>query len=83
MTTMIVTSPAPVAVPRGAAWGAHVAARVLSFFAGLIDRRAEHVKRSSLAADAAYVRRLADEVRSIDPRFAADLYAAADRHEMN
>ncbi len=83
MTTMIVNCPAPVAVPRGAAWGADVAARVLSFLGGLMARRAEHAQRSSLAAEAAYVRRLADDLRGMDPRFAADLYAAADRHEMN
>ena len=31
--------------------------------------------------EAAEVRTLAESVRSHDPRFAADLFAAADRHE--
>ena len=31
--------------------------------------------------EAAEVRTMADAIRSTDPRFAADLYAAADRHE--
>ena len=33
-------------------------------------------------ADAAAVRRLADSQRRSSPGFAADLYAAADRHEV-
>lgn len=31
--------------------------------------------------EAGAVRRMADSIRSSDPRFADDLYAAADRHE--
>ena len=31
--------------------------------------------------EAAEVREMADSIRGSDPRFAADLYAAADRHE--
>ena len=36
--------------------------------------------RSMEMAEAAAVRRTADELCRIDPRAAADLYAAADRH---
>ena len=82
MTTITVTSPAVVVAPRGAAWAADFAARALSFLGALIDRRAETVQRSTRAAEAAAVRRMADDVRTLDPRFAADLYAAADRHEV-
>lgn len=32
--------------------------------------------------EAAAVRTMADSISASDPRFAADLYAAADRHEM-
>ncbi len=35
-----------------------------------------------IGEEATAVRRLADEMRGQDPRFAADLYAAADRHEL-
>lgn len=34
------------------------------------------------AAEARRVREYAESVRSHDPRFAADLFAAADRHEL-
>ncbi|MEO8278830.1 MAG: hypothetical protein ABI564_03995 [Ideonella sp.] len=40
-----------------------------------LDREAE------LALEAASVRRFADSQRDSSPAFAADLYAAADRHE--
>ena len=39
---------------------------------------ARHAQRSAAA-----VRRLADKQRSSDPRFASDLYAAADQHELS
>ncbi len=42
--------------------------------------RSEPVEQ--IRVEAAAVRRLADRQRSWSPSFAADLYAAADRHEM-
>ena len=41
-------------------------------------RRIERTER-----DAAEVRRMADSYRTIAPGFAADLYAAADQHELH
>jgi hypothetical protein len=83
MTTITITRPAPVAAPRGALWAASAAAALLRGFA---SRRTpvDTLAREALderQAEAAKVRRLADEWRTVDPRFAADLYAAADRHE--
>jgi hypothetical protein len=34
------------------------------------------------AREAAEVRRYAESIREADPRFASDLFAAADRHEV-
>jgi hypothetical protein len=75
-TVQVLSVPTP-AMPRGARVAASLfvrAARGLSaaFAAAPISRSQE----------AAQVRALAYEVRSADPRFAADLYAAADRHEL-
>jgi hypothetical protein len=81
MTTITVTRPATVMTPRGATWGAEIAARVLNSVGQLFASRAELIRRKSRTAEAAAVRQMADEVRKMDPRFAADLYAAADRHE--
>ncbi len=77
MTTITVTRPATVIEPRGAAFAAQAAARALAFMSGLLARR----EQRSRNAEASHVRRLADSLRQEDPRFAEDLYAAADRHE--
>ena len=45
-------------------------------------RRRAHPAPSNLVADIAAVRALADSYRHSDPGFAADLYAAAARHEV-
>ena len=82
MTTITVTRPATVLEPRGAAWAAQAAARVLSFLGGLLARREQRVAQGTRNAEASHVRRLADSLRTEDPRFAEDLYAAADRHEI-
>jgi hypothetical protein len=77
MTTITVNRPLPTQAPRGAAWAAGVAAWLLSLGASL---RARHATRS-VFDEANAVRRLADRMQAEDPRAAADLYAAADRHE--
>jgi hypothetical protein len=81
MTTISVTRPATVIEPRGAAWAAQAAARALAFVSGLLARREQRIEQTGRHAEASYVRRLADSLRTQDPRFAEDLYAAADRHE--
>ncbi|MFG5409196.1 hypothetical protein ABXN37_15170 [Piscinibacter sakaiensis] len=45
------------------------------------SHRARQTRREA-NSDAAAVRRLADEYRSVAPGFASDLYAAADQHEL-
>jgi hypothetical protein len=81
MTTITVNTPAQVAEPRGARWAADAFARLLKWMeSSAADRDLRRVVLSR-AAEAARVRQYAQEVMAQDPRFAADLFAAADRHE--
>ena len=91
MTTISISRPARVAAPRGAIWAAAAAASLLKWLSkclsptqlrstpSTIDGPAD--ANRSRRSEAAEVRRMADGWRQVDPRFAADLYAAADRHE--
>lgn len=84
MTTITVNTPVAVAAPRGARWAAAAFARVLAWMERTTERRAESREIRALKArvlEANRVRHLAREVSMFDPRFAADLFAAADRHE--
>lgn len=83
MTMLTVHTPTPVQVPRFAPLAATLFARLLQVF--------EAASRAVTASrQAAWRQRQARELRqfalqhaSHDPRFAADLLAAADRHERN
>ncbi len=77
MTTLSVRIPAPVAMPRAAPVAAAIFLRVLGWF----DRVGQARERAAIAAEARAVRAYAQRYASHDPRFAADLLAAADRHE--
>jgi hypothetical protein len=99
MSTITITRPAAVEVPRGALWAAEAAAQGLRWMSSQWARAgtvAAHFAETQAAApsssdfntglrerraEAARVRRMADQLRRLDPRAAADLYAAADRHE--
>ncbi|MBL8328832.1 MAG: hypothetical protein JNJ71_08265 [Rubrivivax sp.] len=81
MTTISIHRPATVAEPRGARWAAEAAWQFLSGASRLGQAwRAARVTQDRLS-EAAAVRRLAVSWQDVDPRFAADLFAAADRHE--
>jgi hypothetical protein len=80
MTQIAIISPEKIAAPRGAAWAAEAASRLLAFVQAWQAGRAQRCVADARAAEAAAVRRTADELCRIDPRAAADLYAAADRH---
>lgn len=82
MTTITVQKPATVRVPRAAPFAAALAFSLLSACERMLAARRKHKAETTRAAEAAAVRRYADEIRSHDPRFAADLYAAANRHEV-
>jgi hypothetical protein len=84
MTTITVNTPAKVTAPRGAVWAGKlfaVALGALERLSASVAERQMHRVVSSREAEAARVRRYAQEVMAQDPRFAADLFAAADRHE--
>jgi|OpeIllAssembly_1097287.scaffolds.fasta_scaffold184317_2 hypothetical protein len=84
MTTAIVHIPSPVLAPRGAALAANVMASVLAWLEAVgTARAAAHARRDQATriAEAAATRRYAQQWIERDPRFAADLLAAADRHD--
>jgi hypothetical protein len=86
MTSITVTGiPAAVRTPRGAQWAAGGAAavwRLLSHWAVSGRRRAEPSSaHHETVHAAAAVRAMAQRYAATDPGFAADLRAAADRHE--
>lgn len=74
--TLNVARPAFEAAPRGARWAAEAFARLMWALTP-----APRALASTRAEEAEAVRRLAREVQDHDPGFAADLYAAAARHE--
>jgi len=81
MTTLTVQTPVAVRAPRGAAWAARLFMAVLAAFQQ--GRQVRHARQvaADRATEAAAVRQYALRFASHDPRFTADLLAAADRHE--
>lgn len=75
-TTVEVLSVRTPAMPRGASVAADLVARVFGWVAKPVAKRA-----LSRNEEAAAVRDMAYRVQRTDPGFAADLFAAADRHE--
>jgi hypothetical protein len=78
MTTVTVNVAAKIQAPRGAIWAARAASALLRAIAHWAAPRAP---ASAPMAEAAHVRELARWYQDADPGFAADLSAAADRHE--
>ncbi len=83
MTTVTVNVPVAIAAPRGAELAAslyHTIASSLSIW-----RRARQARRvvADRVAEAAGVRAYAWQIMSQDRGYAADLLAAADRHELS
>lgn len=62
--------------PRGARWAA-------SLWTAVSAALGAAPKALSRAQEAAEVREMARRLQATDPGFAADLYAAADRHEVS
>ncbi len=81
MHTITVNTPATVRAPRGAAWAASAFALLLNGWRDAHARRQQRLAMSTRQREAAEVRRLAQQMMAMDSRFAADLFAAADRHE--
>lgn len=81
MTTLTVNRTIPVSSPRGARWAAQVFSALLDWIENAARRNHERRQQTSRLTDAARVRSYAQDIASQDPRFASDLFAAADRHE--
>jgi hypothetical protein len=83
MSSITVTGVATVKTPRGAIWAARGAATLWAALSRWLAGNPLRVRSAVVeaAVDAARVRALARRHASTDPGFAADLMAAADRHE--
>jgi hypothetical protein len=82
MSTITINTPVKVAAPRGAALAAAWFSNLLGGMRTLAEIRAQQRLQSQRVAEANQVRQYAREVSGQDRRFAADLLAAADRHEL-
>jgi hypothetical protein len=78
MNTITVSGVAKVREPRGALWAAQA---VIALWQALARRRRERAAEDEGAREIERVRALARHHMRTDPGFAADLLAAADRHE--
>jgi hypothetical protein len=78
MNTVTINVPGDVPAPRGAAWAAQAATALLRAIAKWTAPRAQ---ANAPMVEATQVRALARSYMDSDPGFAADLFAAADRHE--
>ena len=84
MTTLTTRSPIAVATPPAAAWAAAAWIRVSRLAMQLqawVPQRNERAAVIGRVSEANRLRHVARGFMSSDPRFAADLFAAADRHE--
>jgi hypothetical protein len=81
MTQISIHAPAPVAIPRAAPIAAEWFASLLEVMHLVRRAQNERNQASRRRAEAARLRRYAQEVSTYDPRFASDLFAAADRHD--
>ncbi len=75
MTTSAMLRAGAIATPRGARVAAALFVRLLGWTVGKPARRP-----LTRAEEAAKVREMGFRVQATDPGFAADLFAAADRH---
>jgi hypothetical protein len=81
MTFITIHAPAKIATPLGAKLAAEAFGRVLTWLSAFVQSGIERIDMNDRTAEANRVRTFANEMMSQDPRFAADLFAAADRHE--
>lgn len=84
MTTLTTRHPIAVATPPGAAWAAAAwvaVSRLGTPLRAWMHQRSERAAMTGRVAEANRLRRVARGFMSSDPRFSADLFAAADRHE--
>jgi hypothetical protein len=82
MTTITVRTPVEVAEPRGARAAVAAVLALREAWASLRSGLAQQRAYSRRVAEAAKVRAMARQMNQHDPRVAAEMYAAADRHEL-
>ncbi|MDP1899552.1 MAG: hypothetical protein Q8K96_03740 [Rubrivivax sp.] len=82
MTTISVQVPVRAPAPIAARVASEAFLAFLSWARAVAAQRAAGQLRSARLLEAAKVRIYAQRISSQDPRFAADLLAAADRHEL-
>lgn len=81
MSTTSLPSPQRVVAPRFAAPAAAWFARLLEVISLAHQIHVGRRMRLQRIGESASLRRHADSLRDVDPRYASDLYAAADRHD--
>ena len=81
MTSITVKNPVKSLATRGAAVATTWFIALLTWVEKLSRQRAESRQFAGRQDEAARVRTYAQQIMGHDPRFAADLFAAADRHE--
>jgi hypothetical protein len=81
MSTVSLARAAVIPVPRGAVWAAQFWMALQTSFDRRVAKRAELTAAQRVLREAAEVRELASQWARQDPRMAAELSAAADRHE--
>lgn len=82
MTTVTVHTPVEVAEPRGARAAVAAVLALRDAWTALRAAMAQQRAYSRRVAEAAKVRAMARQMNAHDPRVAAEMYAAADRHEL-
>jgi hypothetical protein len=80
MTTLSLAAPLPVAVPRAAPVAAYYFLMLLRALSRASQARQASTALARRLKDAAQLRAYAMGLQHTDPRMAADLLAAADRH---
>ena len=84
MTTFTSHNPIAVTAPRAAAWAATAWIAMSRIGMRLMTQARQSSERAAIVGRVSEANRLRNVARgfmSSDPRFAADLFAAADRHE--
>ena len=81
MTSITINAPVKTNPPRGANVAATWFMALLTWVEKLSHKRAESRQFAGRRGEAARVRTYAQQIMGHDPRYAADLFAAADRHE--
>jgi hypothetical protein len=82
MTSITVQAVRTVAAPRAAAWAAAIFSGLFKLLSPAVVSAGPRKAFSDRQREATAVREYAQRFAAHDPRFAADLFAAADRHEI-